>query len=127
MNAPADLKYTREHEWVKIEGEKVYVGITDYAQHTLGDIVFAELPEIGKVIKAGEILGVVESVKAVSDVYCPLSGKVVEINRELIDAPEKINEEPYENWMAALEITDQDEIGQLLSNEQYVQLCAGED
>ncbi len=126
MNIPSNLKYTRDHEWVRTEGQKVYIGITDYAQHSLGDIVFVEMPEKGKTIKAGEALGVVESVKAVSDVYCPLSGTVIEVNKELIDAPEKINEVPYDSWIAVLEIADQGEIEQLLSPEQYQEFCSQE-
>lgn len=126
MNIPSDLKYTRDHEWVRTEGQKVYIGITDYAQHSLGDIVFVELPEKGKTIKSGETLGVVESVKAVSDVYCPLSGTVIDVNEELVDAPEKINENPYDSWIAVLEITDQGEIEQLLSPEQYQEFCSQE-
>ncbi len=126
MNIPAELRYTQKHEWVRIEGSKAYIGITDFAQHSLGDIVFVELPEEGMILKAGDSLGVVESVKAVSDVYCPLSGTVGEVNRALIDYPEKINQAPYENWMAVIEVTDPGEVDKLLTPEQYEETVKNE-
>ncbi len=126
MNIPAELRYTPRHEWVRIEGDKAYIGITDYAQHSLGDIVFVELPEEGRSVKAGDSFGVVESVKAVSDVYCPLSGTVADVNRVLIDYPEKVNEAAYESWMAVIKITDPGEAEKLLSPEQYEEIVKNE-
>lgn len=122
MNIPSDLKYAKTHEWAKIEGENALIGISDHAQHAMGDIVFVELPEIGSVLKAGDVLGVVESVKAVSDVYTPIGGKILEINEEIIDAPEKINEDPYASWMIKLEITNKEEIESLFTKEQYEEM-----
>jgi len=116
-----NLKYSKEHEWVEVLGDnKVKVGITDYAQHSLGDIVFVEVPGEGDDVTANETMGSVESVKAVSDVYCPLSGKVVEVNGELEDSPELVNEDPYgKGWMVVVELSDSSELDQLLSAEEY--------
>lgn len=116
-----NLKYSKEHEWVLELGDnKVRVGITDYAQHSLGDIVFVELPEVDDEVKADSTMGSVESVKAVSDVFSPVSGSVVEVNSELEDAPEKINEEPYgSGWMVVIELSDSSELNNLLSAEEY--------
>lgn len=116
-----NLKYSKEHEWVEVLGEnKVRVGITDYAQHSLGDIVFVEVPEEGSDVSANETMGSVESVKAVSDVYTPVSGKVVEVNEDLEDAPEVINEDPYgKGWMVVIELSNPSELDQLLSAEEY--------
>jgi glycine cleavage system H protein len=120
MSTPKDLRYSEEHEWVKVEGEKVRIGITDFAQHELGDIVFVELPEVGTEVKADEPFGSVESVKTVSELYAPVSGKVVEINEDLNDSPEFVNESPYEKaWMIVIELTDIGEVDQLLTPEQY--------
>ena len=111
MSTPKDLRYSEEHEWVKVEGEKVRVGITDFAQHELGDIVFVELPEVGTEIAANEPFGSVESVKTVSELYAPISGKVVEVNEDLNDSPESVNESPYEKaWMVVIEPTDLSEV-----------------
>lgn len=117
------LYYSKNHEWVKVEGDKAYVGITDFAQHSLGDIVYAELPEIGTVLNAGDTLGTVESVKAASDVYCPISGKVVEVNQAVADDPSLLNSDPYENWMICIEINDKGELDQLMSPEEYSDFC----
>jgi glycine cleavage system H protein len=115
-----DLKYTKTHEWLKIEGKNVVVGITDHAQSELNDIVFVELPEIGKEVKRGDELCVVESVKSVSEIYSPLSGKVVKVNNKLDDSPEIINESPYDKgWLLELEIKDKSEIDNLLDAETY--------
>ncbi|MFV9510828.1 glycine cleavage system protein GcvH [Tepidibacillus sp. LV47] len=116
-----DLKYSKEHEWVEVLGDnKVRIGITDYAQSSLGDIVFVEIPSVGDEVTANETMGSVESVKAVSDVYCPVSGKVVEINESLEDAPEVINEDPYgKGWMVVVELSDPSELDQLLSADEY--------
>ena len=120
MSTPKDLRYSEEHEWVKVEGEKVRIGITDFAQHELGDIVFVELPEVGTEVKADEPFGSVESVKTVSELYAPVSGKVVEINEDLNDSPEFVNESPYEKaWMIVIEPTDIGEVDQLLTPDQY--------
>ncbi|MBM7618171.1 glycine cleavage system H protein [Bacillus tianshenii] len=120
MNTPKELRYSEEHEWVKVEGEKVRVGITDFAQSELGDIVFVELPEVGDEISADEPFGSVESVKTVSELYTPISGKVVEVNEDLNDSPEFVNESPYEKaWMIVVEPTDAGEVDQLMTAEQY--------
>ncbi|WP_416147120.1 glycine cleavage system protein GcvH [Salipaludibacillus sp. HK11] len=120
MNLPKDFKYSEEHEWVKIEGEKVRIGITDFAQSELGDIVFVELPEVGDELEADEPFGSVESVKTVSELYAPISGKVVEVNEELDDSPEFVNESPFEKaWMVVIEPSDQSEIDKLMDAEAY--------
>ena len=117
MNIPEDLQYTKSHEWVRIEGDTATIGITDHAQDELGDIVFVELPEEGATFDAGESFGTVESVKAVSDLYTPVGGEVVEVNSTLEDAPENINEDPYgEGWIVKLRTTDD---ADLLSPEEY--------
>ena len=117
MNIPEDLQYTNSHEWVRIEGDTATIGITDHAQDELGDVVFVELPEEGATFDAGESFGTVESVKAVSDLYTPVGGEVVEVNSALEDAPENINEDPYgEGWIVKLRTTDG---ADLLSPEEY--------
>jgi glycine cleavage system H protein len=123
MEFPNDLKYTAEHEWVRVEGKVATVGITDYAQDQLGDIVFVELPEEGEQVVAGDTFGVVESTKSVSDLYAPVSGRVVESNDPLLEGPEMLNEDPYgEAWMIKIEITDSKELSKLLSAEAYQNL-----
>lgn len=123
MNLPKELKYSKEHEWVKTEGDKVQIGITDFAQSELGDIVFVELPEVGDDITANEPFGSVESVKTVSELYAPISGKVVAINEELDDAPELVNESPYEKaWMIVIEPSDVSELDKLMTVEQYEEM-----
>ncbi len=120
MTFPDGLKYTKEHEWLKMEGGKGKVGITDYAQDQLGDIVYVELPKVGSFVKKMEPFGVVESVKTVSDLYSPVSGKVLEANDGVVKAPETINKEPYgAGWMIVVEVLDQSELTDLLSAEQY--------
>ncbi|WP_181349560.1 glycine cleavage system protein GcvH [Thalassobacillus sp. CUG 92003] len=120
MSLPKDLRYSEEHEWVKVEGDKVRIGITDFAQSELGDIVFVELPEEGDAIEADEPFGSVESVKTVSELYAPINGKVVEINEELEDSPEFVNESPYDKaWMVVVEPKDSSEIDELMSAEEY--------
>jgi glycine cleavage system H protein len=122
-NIPADLKYTKEHEWVKIQGDTALVGITDHAQHELGDVVFVEMPALGKEVKQEKEFGVVESVKTVSNLYSPLSGKVKEINKNLEAKPETINSDPYgEGWIIKLESISGAELENLLSAEQYKEL-----
>jgi glycine cleavage system H protein len=120
MNIPKELRYSEEHEWVKVDGSRVIVGITEFAQHELGDIVFVELPEVGAALKANEPFGSVESVKTVSELYAPVSGKVVEVNEKLSDSPELVNESPYEGaWMVVVELADAAELDSLLTAEQY--------
>jgi glycine cleavage system H protein len=126
MKVLEGLKYSKEHEWVKVEGDKAYIGITDYAQDSLGELVFVELPEMETEITEGEVLCVVESVKAASDVYSPISGVVVEINEELEDSPEKINEDPYGNWIAVIELSNPKEIDSLIDAKEYESFCNGE-
>tara|TARA_B110000305_G_scaffold238798_2_gene305039 strand:- start:745 stop:1122 length:378 start_codon:yes stop_codon:yes gene_type:complete len=119
-NIPAELKYTKEHEWVKVEGDTVTVGITEYAQESLGDITFVELPQIGEKFDKEDTFGVVESVKAASDLYSPISGEVVETNESLEDAPETINSDPYTNgWIMKLKVSNSDELSELLSADDY--------
>ncbi|WML30198.1 glycine cleavage system protein GcvH [Neobacillus sp. OS1-32] len=123
MTTPKDLRYTEEHEWVKVEGDKVRVGITHFAQSELGDIVFVELPEVGAELTANEPFGSVESVKTVSELYSPISGKVVEVNEELNDSPEFVNESPYEKaWMIVVELSNSSELDELMTAEQYEEL-----
>ena len=117
---PQDRRYTREHEWVLPEGDRARVGITDYAQKQLGDVVFLELPEVGRVLKAHEVFGTVESVKAVSELFAPVSGEVVEVNTALTGNPEKINSDPYGSaWMIVVKVSAADEIGALLDAAAY--------
>jgi len=121
--APKELRYTEEHEWVKTEGEKVRIGITDFAQEELGDIVFVELPEVGSTISADEPFGSVESVKTVSELYAPVSGKIIEINEELIENPEYVNESAYDKaWMIVIEPSDMSELKKLMTAEQYEEM-----
>lgn len=123
MSLPKDLRYSEEHEWVKEEGEKVRIGITDFAQSELGDIVFVELPEVGDELEADEPFGSVESVKTVSELYAPVSGKVVEVNEELEDSPEFVNESPYDKaWMVVVEPSDASEMDELMTSEQYKEM-----
>ena len=125
MNVPEELQYTRSHEWVRREGETATVGITDHAQDELGDVVFVELPEVGATFDAGEAFGAVESVKAVSDLYAPVGGEVVEVNSALEDAPEKINEDPYgDGWILKLRAGGE---GDLLSAQEYEQFLEQEE
>ncbi len=120
MNFPEDLKYTKEHEWVRLKGNIATIGITDWAQDQLGDIVFVELPEEGESVEKSDTFGVVESTKSVNDVYVPLSGKVVEVNDPLLDSPEIINEDCYnEGWMVRIEMSDKSELDDLMNAEEY--------
>lgn len=126
LSLPKDLLYSQEHEWVKREEGKARIGITDFAQDELGDIVFVELPEVGDEIKADEPFGSVESVKTVSELYAPISGKIVEVNEELQDNPEFVNESPYEKaWMVVVEPSDETELEKLLSETQYNDIING--
>lgn len=120
MATPKELRYSEEHEWVKTEGDKLRIGITEFAQSELGDIVFVELPEVGDELTVNEPFGSVESVKTVSELYAPVSGKVVEVNEELNDSPEFVNESPYEKaWMIVVEPSDAGEVEKLMTSEQY--------
>ncbi len=120
MIAPDDLKYTKEHEWVKVSGKNAIIGVTDYAQEQLGDIVYAELPEDGEEIAKGETFGALESVKAVSDCFAPVSGRVVESNNLLGDSPETINEDCYgEGWIIKMEMQDPTEVDELMDHDEY--------
>lgn len=114
-----NLKYAKSHEWVKVEGEFAYIGITDYAQDSLGAIVYLEVPEVGDNLKQGKDLGVVESVKAASDLFSPVSGEVVEVNEEVVDNPEVINTDPYGAWMIKVRMADIKELDNLLDDKEY--------
>lgn len=126
MSYPADYKYTKEHEWVSVDGTKGTVGITDYAQNSLGDIVFVDLPKVGDKVEAGKIFGSVESVKAVSDLYSPVTGEVVEINEELKEAPEKINADANATWMIKVNVSNAAEVDGLLSAADYEKFVSEE-
>jgi glycine cleavage system H protein len=126
MAFPADLKYTKEHEWVKIEGDSATIGITDHAQESLGDIVFVELPKVGADVEAHKSFGTVESVKAVSDVYAPVSGTVTAVNDELTNAPEKINADAHRAWMIKIKVKDKGEANSLMSAADYEKYVAEE-
>lgn len=120
MEIPESLKYTNDHEWIKVDGDDAYVGITDFAQGELGDIVYVEIETEGEDIEKGEVFGTVEAVKTVSDLFMPLSGKVVEVNEELENSPEIVNESPYEKgWMIKINLSNKDELNDLLSAEDY--------
>jgi len=124
-NVPAELKYTKEHEWAKREGDRIRVGITEYAQEQLGDVVFVELPKIGAKVSAHQAFGVVESVKAVSDLFAPISGEVVETNAELPTKPETVNKDPYgKGWMIVVKLANPKELDGLLSAADYQKLTA---
>ena len=127
MEIKQDLFYTEDHDWIRVEGKRAYIGITDYAQAELGDIVFVDLPEVEDVLEKDDILGAVESVKAASDIYAPIGGTVVEINEKLIDEPELINEQPYESWMVCIEMDDEDAVKELLLAEEYETLIQEEE
>lgn len=123
MKIVEGLKYSKNHEWVKVEGNLATIGITDYAQHALGDIVFVELPEIGDAIAKEDAFGVVESVKAASDIYLPVSGTVVKINEALVDEPELLNADAFQNWMVCVEMDDPAELDELMSATEYETIC----
>ncbi|SHI83289.1 glycine cleavage system H protein [Dethiosulfatibacter aminovorans DSM 17477] len=125
MTVKEGLYYTQTHEWVRVEEEEAYVGLSDYAQHALGDIVYVELPEIGEEFGAADSFGAIESVKAASDIYLPLSGEVIEVNEELEEQPELINEDAYENWIAKIKVNDATEVEELMNPEQYEEYIEG--
>lgn len=122
-NVPTNLKYTKDHEWALVEGDVITVGITDYAQSSLGDIVFVELPEVGTQVTKDDSFGVVESIKSVSDLYSPVTGEVIESNSELPDSPENCNSNPYESWMIKIKVSNASDIDELLGSDDYIKLC----
>jgi glycine cleavage system H protein len=122
MAYPAGFKYTKDHEWIELNGENGKIGITDYAQQQLGDVVYVELPEIGAKLKQGQSFGTIESVKAVSELYSPVTGEVVEVNTALKDKPETVNKDPHASWMVVIKLTSPGEAGALLDAAQYQDL-----
>ena len=122
MAYPGTYKYTKDHEWVELTGDRAKVGITDYAQQQLGDVVYLELPEIGRKLKQGQPFGTIESVKAVSELYAPITGEVVEVNAALVEKPEAINADPHATWMIAIKLADPGEAATLLDATQYGEL-----
>lgn len=123
---PAELKYTKDHEWVRVSGAQGRVGITDYAQKQLGDVVYIDLPDVGRTVLQGEALGTIESVKAVSEIFAPVSGEVVEVNAALKDSPETVNSDPHGAWMVAIRLADPAETAALLDSTQYADLVKNE-
>jgi glycine cleavage system H protein len=119
---PADLKYTNDHEWVRIDGGNAAVGITDYAQKQLGDVVFVELPAVGTQVTQGQVFGTIESVKAVSELFAPVTGEVAEVNGDLTNHPEAVNSKPHETWMIKIKLANESETGALLDSDAYGKL-----
>ena len=126
LHLPTEVRYSKDHEWAQITGDTIKVGISDYAQDQLGDIVFVELPEVGDSFEAGEEFGTLESVKAVSELYSPMGGEVVAVNGELEDAPELVNQDPYASWIVEIKPTSMDEFEALLDREGYLDILKGE-
>lgn len=126
-NVKEGLYYTKDHDWVRVDGDKAYFGLTEYAQHHLGSMVYAEAPEVDDEVTKGEAYGVVESVKAASDLMAPVSGKVVEVNEDVIDSPESINEDPWGNWLVGVELSDKAELEDLLDAAAYQTLLDEEE
>lgn len=125
MNIPNELKYTKDHEWISLDGEIATVGITDFAQRELGDIVYVEVETIGETLEADDVFGTVEAVKTVSDLFMPISGKILEVNEDLNDVPENVNESPYENgWMVKVQLDDDSSTDSLLNSESYLKLIS---
>ena len=122
MPYPADLSYTKDHEWIRVTGDQAEIGVTAYAQEQLGDVVYVELPEVGRAITGGESFGSIESVKAVSELFAPMSGEVIEVNADLKNHPEKVNTDPHGAWMIKIRLTKPDERGSLLDSAQYSRL-----
>jgi glycine cleavage system H protein len=119
---PSDRRYTKDHEWVALSGSRGRVGITDYAQNQVGDVVFVELPEVGRTVTQGQSCGTIESVKAVSELYCPVSGKVVEVNGAVTSKPEVVNTDPHGTWLIVVELSNLKEVDNLLTSDQYADL-----
>ena len=126
MKVVKDLYYSEDHEWVKVEGDEAYIGITDFAQNQMGDIVYVELPEIDDELEKEDDFSAVESVKAASDVYIPVSGKVIEVNEDLLDSPELLNSDPFDNWIIKVELSDKSELDDLMSSEEYEEFTSEE-
>jgi glycine cleavage system H protein len=126
MKVLKDLFYSQDHEWVKVKGDKAYIGITDFAQHSLGSIVYVELPEVDAELSAGDTFGTVESVKAASDMIIPVDGTVVELNEAIVDDPALVNEDAFENWMIVVQLSDKAQLENLLSAEAYEEFCSKE-
>jgi glycine cleavage system H protein len=126
MHVPDDLRYSKDHEWARVDGNRVRIGITDYAQDALGDVVFVQLPEVGVVVAAGDGFSEVESTKSVSDIYAPVGGTVVEVNTDLVDVPQRLNDDPYgEGWICVIEADDLTQVEQLLDAAAYTALIEG--
>ena len=126
MQIPDDLRYSSDHEWIRVEGDRVRIGITDFAQDALGDVVFVDLPEVGATVEAAASISEVESTKSVSDIYAPVSGSIAEVNADLADAPERLNEDPYgEGWICVIEVRDAAELDKLLTADAYRALVEG--
>lgn len=125
LNLPADLSYSDDHEWVQKTGDTIRIGVTDYAQDQMGDIVFVEMPEVGDSFEKGDEFGTLESVKAVSEAFIPLSGEIVAVNEALEDAPELVNEDPYANWVIEIKPSVESEFAELLSRDKYLELLQG--
>jgi glycine cleavage system H protein len=122
MSYPSDRKYTKDHEWISTDGGSASVGITDYAQKALGDVVYLELPDVGRTLKKGEVFGTIESVKAVSELYAPVSGEVTEVHSALVQHPETVNKTPHDAWMIKVKVADPGEVGELLDAKAYADL-----
>jgi glycine cleavage system H protein len=120
---PQDYKYTNDHEWISVTGDMGRIGVTDFAQKQLGDIVYLELPEVGRAFKKGDVIGTIESVKAVSEIFAPVSGEVVDVNRGLAERPEAVNEDPHGSWMVVVKLTNPLETASLLDAEKYAELA----
>ncbi len=126
LNLPEDLSYTEDHEWIQTNGDTVKIGISDYAQDQLGDIVFVELPEVGDTLNKGDEFGTVESVKAVSELYIPISGEITGLNKSLEDAPEVVNTDPYDDgWMIEVQLSNPQELDELLDRNAYIEMLKG--
>jgi glycine cleavage system H protein len=126
MQIPDELRYSTDHEWIRVEGGRATIGITDYAQDALGDVVFVDLPEVGAAVEAAAAISEVESTKSVSDIYAPVSGTIAEVNADLGDAPERLNEDPYgEGWICVIELTDPSQVDALLTATAYRELVEG--
>lgn len=126
MKVLEGLFYTKEHEWLKVEGNEAYLGITDFAQHALGNIVYVELPEVDTEFSLGDTFGAVESVKAASDVFIPVAARITEVNEALVDEPELVNKDAYENWMIKFELLDKSQLGDLMQAGEYEDFCSKE-
>ena len=119
---PSELKYTKDHEWVRVDDEEARVGITEYAQKQLGDVVYLELPDVGRLLQKGDVFGTIESVKAVSELFSPVGGEVTEVNRALVERPETVNKDPHESWMIRIKLADGADQSDLLDAGQYTEL-----